>query len=49
MSDAVFDTTVFIDSYKGIQGALNLIKSAMEDRFVGWYSPLVVYELGSIQ
>ena len=45
MSDAVFDTTVFIDSYKGNRGATALIETVTEGGLVGWYSPLVVYEL----
>ena len=45
MSDAVFDTTVFIDSYKRDRGAIALIESVIAGDLVGWYSPLVVYEL----
>ncbi len=45
MSDAVFDTTVFIDSYKRDAGAVALVESVMKGSLAGWYSPLVVYEL----
>lgn len=45
MSNAVFDTTVFIDSYKGVKGAVALIETVIKGGMVGWYSPLVVYEL----
>jgi predicted nucleic acid-binding protein len=45
MTDAVFDTTVFIDSYKGIAGAVSLVEDVIRGHLAAWYSPIVVYEL----
>jgi len=45
MTDAVFDTTVFIDAFKGHEGAVTLMASARGNRGVVGYSPVTVYEL----
>ncbi|SRR6266540_1772078 len=45
MTDAVFDTTVFIDSYLGHQGALTLLSAATDGRLEAMYSPITAYEL----
>jgi predicted nucleic acid-binding protein len=45
MTDAVFDTTVFIDSHLGHQGALALLRAATDGRLDAVYSPVTTYEL----
>ena len=45
MTDAVFDTTVFIDLYYGHKGALELLAGVRVGRLSAAYSPLTVYEL----
>jgi predicted nucleic acid-binding protein len=45
MPDAVFDTTVLIDYYRGISAAGGLVTSAREGTLVAWCSPITVYEL----
>jgi predicted nucleic acid-binding protein len=45
MTDAVFDTTVFIDAFKGHGGAIALMVAARGKRGEVGYSPVTVYEL----
>jgi predicted nucleic acid-binding protein len=45
MTDAVFDTTVFIDSYNGDTRATALMDAATAGRIRGAYSPITIYEL----
>jgi predicted nucleic acid-binding protein len=45
MVDAVFDTTVLIDAFKGHERAVTLLAAARVDRFDAAYSPVTVYEL----
>lgn len=45
MTDAVFDTTVLIDSYLGHQGALSLLNAASAGQLDATYSPITTYEL----
>lgn len=45
MTEAVFDTTVFVDSYLGHRGALALLKAATDGRVEAAYSPITAYEL----
>jgi predicted nucleic acid-binding protein len=45
MTDAVFDTTVFIDAYYQYQGAVALVDAARNGSIEVGYSPVTVYEL----
>ena len=45
MADALFDTTTFIDYYRGYEGARTLIESAASGRVAASYSPFSVVEL----
>ena len=47
MTDAVFDTTVFIDYYTGHTGADRLFADVFEWRLIAAFSPITVYELWS--
>jgi predicted nucleic acid-binding protein len=45
MTDALFDTTVFIDYYRGYEGAETVVESAVSGRTTASYSPFTVFEL----
>jgi predicted nucleic acid-binding protein len=45
MTDAVFDTTVFSDSYYRYRDALALLTAATDGRMEAAYSPITAYEL----
>jgi len=44
MADALFDTTVFIDYYRGHEGARVVIESAVSGRMTASYSAFTVFE-----
>ncbi|MDO8616340.1 MAG: PIN domain-containing protein [Dehalococcoidia bacterium] len=45
MTDAVFDTTVFIDAYRGRAGAIARLDAAVNGRLLAAYSPVTAYEI----
>lgn len=45
MTDALFDTTVFVDYRRGVSEAGTLITSVIDKRITASYSPLTVLEL----
>jgi len=45
MSDAFFDTTVFIDAYNGHKGAEALAQRVVTGSLTASYSPMTVFEL----
>ena len=47
MTDAVFDTTVFIDSHNRLSGATSLMEAASTGRLAAAYSSTSVFELWS--
>jgi len=45
MSDALFDTTVFIDWWRGDTGAINLVEAVKNGRLTASYSSMSIVEL----
>ena len=45
MADALFDTTVFIDYYRGDEGARSLMLAVMNGVMTASYSPLTAFEI----
>lgn len=45
MTDALFDTTVFIDYYRGDPGAQDLIEQVLNGELIASYPSLTVFEL----
>jgi len=45
MADALLDTTVFIDYYRGHDGARRLVDRLLQADYAASYSPVTVFEL----
>ena len=45
MADALFDTTVFIDYYRGDENARSLVEGVLEGSLTAFYSALTAFEI----